>query len=447
MERFAARFVEEFGGDGAPLFCRAPGRVNIIGEHTDYNGLSVLPMAIDKDIRIAFRARGDAVVRMRNANAAFAHAEFEALSPIAPSPTGSWDNYCKAAVEGLNRHFGIPAGRGMDMLIGGSIPISAGLSSSSALVVACALAYLKVIGKELEKDITRLALAGLLADAEHYVGTRGGGMDHAIILLGDSAHACKIDFFPLRVERATLPSGHAFVVCNSMVKAEKTGDALHLYNAGPRLCQLITALVGDRVRREFGDEVMIARLGDLWNGHLCLTHGEVAELFEATLPEERTTLAAAAARLGMTAAQVREKWLGDLKEPAEGYRLKARARHQMTEYRRVELARDALLGDEASELGALMNASHRSCADDYEVSCPELEALTTIARNAGAIGSRLTGAGFGGCTVSLVREEAVEAFREKVAREYYAEYLGGRGVSSAGEAVFVARAGDGAGYL
>jgi len=440
-------FREVFNTNGDPCVSRAPGRVNIIGEHTDYNGLPVLPMTIGQDIRVAFLPREDNRVRMRDTDGAFTPREFINQPSIPPSAPGAWENYSKAALQGLNTHFRIRRCPGMDMLVSGAIPISAGLSSSSALVVACALAYLRALGKELEKDLPRLKLAALLAEAEHYVGTKGGGMDQAIILLGGAHEACKIDFFPLRIERAPLPQDHVFVVCNSLVKAEKTGDALHRFNAGPRLCQLICALAAKKVREEYGDEVEIRRLGDLWTGHLCLTDREVEGLFAKAFTKENYTLLEAGRILGMPPDEIRARWLGDLMEPPEGFALKKRARHQLTEFQRVEAARDALLSGDAAFLGQLMNASHASCAKDYEVSCPELDALVEIARVSGALGSRLTGAGFGGCTVNLAPGERVDAFCASVRRKYYVEYLESRDAPNLDDAVFVAQASEAAGYL
>jgi N-acetylgalactosamine kinase len=440
-------FRKTYGTAAEPFVCRAPGRVNIIGEHTDYNGLPVLPMTIDQDIRIAFTPRADNRVRMRNALAAFTPQEFINASAIPPSPPRSWDNYCKAALQGVNRHFRIKQPVGMDMLVSGTIPISAGLSSSSALVVACALAYLRRLDRHLEQDVSRLTLAALLAEAEHYVGTKGGGMDQAIILLGEAGGACKIDFFPLRVERIPLPRGHVFVVCDSLVKAEKTGEALHRYNAGPRLCRLACALVARQARREFGEEVEIRRIGDLWNGHLCLTDAEVKDLFDKTFRKETTALAEAAAELGLSVETIRGRWLGELKEPAAGFPLKARARHQFTEQRRVETARDALVSGDAEALGKLMDESHESCARDYEISCPELEALVGIARDSGAAGARLTGAGFGGCIVSLVPAATLGDFLVTVRRRYYQDYLGGRAVVYTHDPVFTVHSSAAAGYL
>lgn len=423
-----------------PFIARAPGRVNIIGEHTDYNGLPVLPMTLLQHIQAACAPRADAGVRLRSTCAEFPPAQFENAPDIPPSPPGAWENYCKAALQGLNNHFKPAAPPGMDLLVSGSIPMRAGLSSSSALVVACALAYLRILGKTLDKDISRIGLAGLLAEAEHYVGTRGGGMDQAIILLGGRNYACKIDFFPLRIEQVPLPADHVFVICNSLVAANKTGEALHRYNAGPKLSKLICALVEKQAQEEFSDEIRIERLGDLWYGHLCLTHDEVAGLLSRTFPTPTTTLQQAADRLGISTREIRDRWLGDLHEPAQGFNLQARARHMRTECVRVEAARGALLDRDAPLLGSLMNESHKSCADDYQISCPELDRLVLAARRAGAVGARLTGAGFGGCTVNLVPRSDLHALVAAVQKDYYRGY-------APEFAVFPADPSDGAGYL
>jgi len=417
--RLAKLFQKAYSNASAPFLVRAPGRVNIIGEHTDYNGLPVLPMPILQDIRAACAPRPDCRVRLRNADPAFAPADFDNAGEIAPSPPGAWENYCKAAIQGLNRRFKPAKARGMDLLFAGSVPPRAGLSSSSAVVVACALAYLRVLGKTLGTDISRIELAALLAEAEHYVGTQGGGMDQAVILLGRDGHACKIDFFPLRIEHVPLLPDHAIVVFNSLVVANKTGDALHRYNAGPRLAKLVCALVEKQAQEDFSEEVGLDRVGDLWSGHLCLRHEEVRQLFERALPEAATTLKQAANRLGLTPADIRSKWLGDLPEPPDGFKLQARARHMRTECVRVEAARDALLARDAARLGALMNESHKSCAEDYQISCAELDRLVSAARKAGAVGARLTGAGFGGCVVSLVPREILESAVAAVKADYY----------------------------
>ncbi len=443
FEELRQRFCEVFPGSSPPECCRAPGRVNLIGEHTDYNGLPVLPMAIAQEIRLAFCPRDDNRVTLSNVDQGFPTVTFQNGPEIPPSAAGSWENYCKAAVQGENAALRPARFPGMDVLVSSTLPMAAGLSSSSALVVACAMAYLRAIGARLGDDLSRLALAELLAEAEHYVGTRGGGMDQAVILNAVEGHACKIDFFPLRMENAPLPDGCAIAVCDSTVKVNKSGEALHRYNAGPRLCALATALVRRQLHEDFGEEVELERLGDLWFGPLCLTHAEAEELCMRAVDKPRMTLAAVAARLGCPPEAVRMRWLGDLPEPPDGFPIQARVRHQLTEYRRVEMARDTLLAGDAESFGALMNASHESCARDFEISCPELDALVEAACDAGALGARLTGAGFGGATVNLIYEEDADAFIPAVAEQYYRQFLRHTGHPP----IFIARPSPGADYV
>ena len=439
-----AKFGEVYPNAPEPAVCRAPGRVNLIGEHTDYNGLPVLPMAIAQEILIAVAPASGNSVRIHNVRPDFPPEGFANTPEIGPSAPGSSANYCKAAVQALNQYLEVDHFPGMDLLVASTLPIAAGLSSSSALVVGCALAYLHTLQVPLgENGISRLKLAELLAEAEHYVGTRGGGMDQTVILNGDAGHGCKINFFPLRLELTPLPEDCAIVVCDSMVKVQKSGVALDRYNAGPRQCALACALVARQVREGFGEEVALERLGDLWYGGLCLTYREAEELCLRAVPGERTPLAAAAKRLNATEEALRETYLGALPEPDGGFPLMARLRHQRTEYRRVEQARDALLAGDSQAFGALMNASHESCALDFEISSPELETLVSAARTHGALGARLTGAGFGGATVNLVPHERLEGFLEGIARSYYLEHLHYDGEPP----VFVAAPSAGAGYV
>ncbi len=420
QDRLSSEFARLFPEAVAPCVVRAPGRVNLIGEHLDYNGLPVLPMTIDRSIHVAFAPRRDAEIRLSSLDGRYSDVEFTNGKKIPPSQSGAWENYVKAAVVGLNAHFAPPRHVGMDLLVTGDIPSAAGLSSSSALVVAAALAYMQALEQKWTKTFGRCELAALLAEAEHYTGTRGGGMDQAVILMGGPGAACRIDFAPLRAECYPLPDDFVFVLCNSLVRAEKSGNALQRYNAGPAQCRLIRALAEQHLREEIDPDFELGSLGELWYGPLCLTSAEVNELFASCFPNPRTTLAEAARRLRLPEKRVREDILCGLEEPSGGYPLQARARHVLTEFGRVEAARDALLADDAEAFGELMNASHRSCAEDYAVSCPELDTLVEAARASGAIGARLTGAGFGGCTVNLVHMDDVEQFSQRIASRYYA---------------------------
>lgn len=425
------------------FFCRVPGRVNLIGEHTDYNGFSVLPITIKKEIYCACSPRKDSEVHLFNEDARFQTKSFLNCSNIQPSPVGSWDNYVKAGIIALNKKFNVKNFPGFNLFIKSTLPIATGLSSSSALVITASLAYLKVLGKELGKDISRLELAELLAEGEHFVGTRGGGMDQTVILNGEEGHACKIDFFPIRTALIPLFDDYQFVICDSTIRAKKTGDCLNRYNAGPRLCSLICAIIERYLQKEYDHYVEIKRLSDLWTGNFCLSSQEILDYAEQAIPKEYISLKEIASLLSLSPHEIREQWLGNIEEPEKGFPLRARIRHVITEHKRVELCRDALLAHDVYTFGKLMNESHYSCANDYEISIPELDILTQLARKYGAIGSRLTGAGFGGCTVNLVPTEKVDYFMENIEKHYYQKYLG---LSSA-QGMFIAETCPSASYM
>ena len=437
------RFLQEFPESGQPFVLHAPGRVNIIGEHLDYNGLSVMPMAMQRGITMAFAGRPDPVIRLHNTDPRFEVACFENSADIERSEAGFWGNYAKASVHGLNKALGLEPSQGMDVLVTSTLPMQAGLASSSAFVVASAMAYLAVSDRTLEKDISRLDLAEILAEAEHYVGTKGGGMDQTVILCADGAHACKIGFNPLRTEPVPVIEDHAFVVCDSLQRAAKSGAARLLFNAGPVLSAVATALVERQVQEEFDEDLTLDTFGDLFTGHLCLTHVEALALLNRAIAAERMTTREIAERLGQPPEEVAERWLGELPEPNDGYPVKARARHALSEYRRVERARDAMHADDPAQLAELMNESHASCTHDYAISTSELNALVEAALKSGAVGSRLTGAGFGGAVVSLVPRKSIGSFTAGVQAQYY----DGRLEAGADLPIFVAEASQGAAFL
>lgn len=439
----ASHFQKHFPESGAPFLCRVPGRINLLGEHLDYNGLPVLPMAIDRAITIAFAGRPTPEVRLINTDDRFPEMAFTNGGALEPSPAGAWENYCKAALEGMNKRFDVKKFPGMDVLVYSDLPSSAGLSSSSALVVAFALAYLAVLDYTLGQDISRLELAGVLANAEHFVGTVGGGMDQTVILNAEAGHATKINFIPFQFEHIPLPEKASFIVCDSMVESSKAGNALLKYNAGPAICSLITNMLNTHFIRAFDEDFSIDCIGDLWLGPLCFNRAEVEKLFAEILPNSHMTVAEIFIYLRMDPAIVREYWLDHIPVEPEGLPLQSRARHVFSEYYRVEEARDALIGGDLNTFGRLMNDSHASCATDYGISTPEMDDLAQILRAAGCLGARLTGAGFGGAVIGLVpagREVQVE---KAVRKKYYVDRLGYSGEAP----VFFARSSGGACYL
>lgn len=405
LQHLRDSFVREYGPAISVHLARAPGRVNLIGEHTDYNGLPVFPMAIQRDVALLFRARDDAQVCLFSAEAGYAPREFMIEDWIAPFAPGDWGNYAKAAALALRKQRGIA--RGIEAAVHGDIPPAAGLSSSSAMLVACALALIQANDVEIE----RTELMALLAAAERYVGTKSGGMDQAISLGGRRGEAVMIEFEPLRLTHVPVPAKWCFVIANSLVRAEKSGAAQAAYNARTTECRAALQALADHPRA--------ARL-----------------LREATSPRD---LFSSYAKLthNVPLARLLEVAKDALRDP-----LSRRFRHVVTEGARVEEARAAMLANDSETFGRLMYASHASLRDDYEVSCPALDRLVDAARTAGARGARLTGAGFGGCIVALCDRQEVDALIRALRAE-----ITRSNAEVPTDAVMIAEPSDGAGTL
>jgi len=415
-------FEQAFPGEKAAGLIRAPGRVNLIGEHTDYNGYPVLPMAIEREILVAWAPAKDDSVRIANRDPRFPARSFPARLPLEPFPQGDWGNYVQAAVKGLLEEGVVSApAKGFQALFSGNIPDAAGLSSSSALVVVSGLVFLSANGTTYDPII----LADILARAERYVGTESGGMDQAISLLGQPGKALRIDFFPLRARPVSLPAGYTFVISHSLVRASKSATARSHYNLRVVECRLACALAAQAISRTIGRSVTAERLSNLAPEKLFLPAEEAERIVHEALGENPWSSGEIAKKLGKTVKQLSDSYCrlqdsSPVPEPASGFKLWKRYRHVASEARRVEQAVQALEQGDAQRFGDLMNESHASCRDDYEVSCPELEALVAIARDHGALGARLTGAGFGGSSVNLVALSQTNQFMEAMKREFYA---------------------------
>jgi galactokinase len=203
----------------------APGRVNLIGEHIDYHGLSVLPMALRQRVNVAFERRADRLIRAESTGGAYAAREFEWHNQLEPVAAGDWENYLRAAALAVSRKWG--AGVGIDAVVTSDLPAAAGLSSSTALMVAFTLALLAANGQA----ATFEELMEILPDGEQFVGTRGGGMDHASALASKEGCASLVSFHPVAVRHVPIPSGWRFLAADSLVRAEKSGAARERYNA------------------------------------------------------------------------------------------------------------------------------------------------------------------------------------------------------------------------
>jgi len=370
-----------FHGASPTHFSRAPGRVNLIGEHTDYNGLPVLPMALRQEIKILFSPRFDSVVRVANADREFGIREFPVSDNIPPDPSGDWANYLKAPCEALARRFQPSSGplKGFDALVSSTLPVASGLSSSSALVIAVGQAVLETN----DLVLPTLDFAEAMARAERYTGTQGGGMDQAISAGAMEGHASRIEFDPLRMFQTPIPSDWRFVVAHTLIRAEKSGPAQKAYNSRTRECRealniIREALGADSFQSEtFSYSQMLDRI--------CIQ--ELVELGESHLDGT----------------------------------LQKRFRHVVTEGARVYDAEHALRRADRLTFGLFMNSSHASLRTDYEVSSPELDRLVELALEGGASGARLTGAGFGGCVVALCHPDCLEGIMETLEDGYYRE--------------------------
>ena len=349
-------FRRAFGRE-AELVAQAPGRVNLIGEHTDYNEGHVLPLAIDRTLAVAAARREGAVRAL-----ALDCGEEDRFPPdgIAPAEGGGWRNYVRGVAWALGE-----AGhrlRGLDLAFTGDVPIGAGLSSSAALEVALAAAFAAANG--LAPGRRELALLAQRAE-NGFVGVQCGIMDQLAAVFGEEGHVLLIDCRSLAIEPLPLAleeSGLAIAVVDSAVQ-RALGDSA--YNERRQECAEAAASLG------------VAALRDV-----------TAEALEAGRPGLPETL----------------------------YR---RTRHVVTEEARVAAAAHALGRGYSRALGRLLYESHQSLRDDFEVSCPETDLLVELAAGVGGVlGARLTGAGFGGCTVNLVREEALQTFQRQVVDAY-----------------------------
>jgi galactokinase len=356
-----ALFGEVFPrGKGDVFMARAPGRVNLIGEHTDYNEGFVLPVAIDRELRVLGQRRPDDRVVVYSAN--FKRRVSFELDALGRSERQTWINYPQGVADALQR-----AGHhlpGMNLLLWGNIPPGAGMSSSAAVEIACMLVFERLAGLHLDARQEVL----LAQRAENlFVGVQTGIMDQFISRLGQQGHALLIDCRSLEYEPVALAlPGIALGVVHSGVPRGLAGSA---YNDRRREC------------------------------------AEGVRLLQGHLPGIRALRDVAPADFARLAEH--------LPEP-----IRRRCRHVVTENARVGLAAEALRAGDVERLGTLFAASQDSMRDDYEISLPEIDALVQIARAHGSLASRMTGGGFGGCTVNLVPAAAWEGFARGVAAEY-----------------------------
>jgi galactokinase len=374
-------FREQFGAK--PAACaRAPGRVNLIGEHIDYNGGHVMPMAINRGIEIAARPRADGRFRLVSSQQ---RKVYDGALPAARE--SAWSDYVFGVVHEFHK-LGVEV-PGMDVVVDGSIPRGSGLSSSAALEVVAAWVIQALSGSRL----SRQEIALLCQRAENqFVGVNCGIMDQTASACARAGHALLLSCDTLASEHIPLESGGraAILVAHSGVRRGLSASA---YNERRTQCEEALRVVREKTGKALP----------------CLCAASLDDL---------------AAASGALAPEIHR-----------------RARHAITEEQRVRGAALALRRGDLEEMGRLLDASHESLRDDYEVSCPELDDLVRFIRGCeGTYGSRLTGAGFGGCAVSLVAAESAKKTVEELENRYYR-------LRNATPIAFVTEACDGAALL
>ncbi len=363
-QKLLEKFIELFGNEGEAHVYFAPGRVNLIGEHTDYNGGHVFPCALTIGTYMAARKRADRKLNFYSMNFEELGVLESSLDDLTPKADGEWTNYPKGVIWAFEGR-GMKLNCGLDIALYGNIPNGSGLSSSASLEVVTGYMLRDLFGF----DVTNqdLALIGQYSE-NNFNGCNCGIMDQFASAMGKKDNAIFLDTSDLSFEYAPIVlDGAKIVVTNSMVKHS-----------------LVTSAYNDR-RNESAQA-----LKDLQQVCGIKTLGDLTE-------EEFETYKSA------------------IKDDIN----RARAKHAVYENQRTIKAVKALKDQDLETFGKLMNASHVSLRDDYETSCEEVDVLVDEAwKIPGVIGSRITGGGFGGCTVSIVKDEAIDTFKEKLTAAY-----------------------------
>lgn len=453
FEHLKLHFSELYGRP--PLFvARSPGRVNLIGEHIDYSLYEVLPMAITADVLIAVspvprKDQEEAIVHVANLYPQkFKSGEFSVRKDghiDIDASTLQWTNYFKAgftgAVDLLRKQNSTFTTCGMDVLVDGTVPAGGGLSSSAAFVCASALATLRANGSDKvpKKELVELAIV-----SERSVGVNSGGMDQAASVFSVRGDAVSISFSPeLYAEALPFPKTGppiTFMIAQSFVAADKHIAAPEQYNLRVVECTLaaevLAAKLGLKLKTDSGP------LGSSLRGFQSAYYeSEKADQHSSADEQIRTMLSLTdeilvspegfareeiASILSMSVEALEQRFMTKFPIRAERFHLRPRARHVFTEALRVQAFKQLLLNPPSDadtvllpKLGDILNESHASSRDVYVHSCPEIDEMCEIARGAGSYGGRVTGAGWGGCSVHLVPKDRIEAIKAAWEEQYY----------------------------
>lgn len=456
--RFAS-LLERFGitykGIKPAFVARSPGRVDILGSHVDHQLYDVLPMAIAADILIAVSVRPSNHAKAKEVAIANLNENF---NPSAftfskngdvdiDSSTLAWSNYFKAGFRGavglLRQEQSNFTPCGMDILVDGSVPFGAGVSSSAAFVCASALAVLRANGRN---NVSKNELTELAIVSERAVGVNSGGMDQSASVFSIQGDALRVSFYPtLQVEAIKFPKTDppiTFMVAQSFVTANKHETGPIHYNLRVVECTLaaewLAAKRGVKLKNDAGAlgkslrGFEIAMYDDLDKREIDPKKRleQLLEITDEYLPKsEGYTREEIASTLHISANDLEARYMTKFPVRADRFFLRQRALHVFGEALRILEFKDLLIsppsnrGSEKNglliQLGALMNETQRSCQELFDNSCPEVEIMCDIARRAGAFGSRIAGAGWGGCSVHLVPKHKVESIREAWLDHYY----------------------------
>ncbi|MCJ1238857.1 galactokinase [Varicellaria rhodocarpa] len=459
-------FINNYDGAEVSFIARSPGRVNLLGEHIDYSLYEVLPMAIAADILIAVSILDGAP--KNRAHVAVANVNFDRFKPldftfpavgdVEIDPTNHhWTNYFKAGLRGaislLRQKRPDFSPVSMQVLVDGTVPAGGGLSSSAAFVCASALAVLRANG---ETEIIKKELVELAITSERSVGVNSGGMDQAASVFSIRGDALSVSFSPtLHASAIAFPQISppiTFMIAQSFVAADKHVSAPECYNLRVVECTLAAEFVAATVKLNLPDDSSPLKrsLRGLQIAYFSSPHAPTSTaadtdtevsplkamlaLIETHLTDPSGyTRETIAATLGIDVPTLESRYMSTFPIRASRFLLLQRAQHVYNEAIRVTQFKALLQNppqpsstQSSTEphpllpaLGDLMNATQTSCRTLYDCSCPELDELCEIARRAGTYGSRLTGAGWGGCSVHLVPRERVEEVRLALEKEYY----------------------------
>ncbi|KAI9484184.1 MAG: galactokinase [Benjaminiella poitrasii] len=427
---------EKVHGRKAEFVVRSPGRVNLIGEHIDYCGFGVLPMAIERDVIIVGATTDDDTkVRVANINSQKYPArefDYEGKEKVVTidSTQLEWSNYFKCGYKGMLEKFRLDKPKGLFLMVDGTVPAGGGLSSSAAFVCASALAVVTANKLSISKtELTEIAIV-----AERNVGVNSGGMDQSASVLSEKDFALHVEFVPkLHTAPVPLPSTNpklAFIIANTLVTADKFVTAPRNYNlrvVETHMAALFLAKVLNLPSVDTLKEVY-----DLYYKDSSLSQVErFSDLLakaEQHYPNDNTngngyTLEEVSKMLDIPVKELQARYMTRFPVETDYFRLVQRTKHVLSEASRViefHKACENSQGDSTlNVLGDLMNASQESCDKLFMCSCPEINNVCEIARKNGSFGSRLSGAGWGGSTVHLTTEDNVPKLIDAIKNDFY----------------------------